>query len=75
MSLLAEAQALTKRAGACGVARLLGPLSESEQAEVHEALAAHVSARALSDAMRERGWVLNYQTITRHRAGVCSCKP
>lgn len=74
MSLLVEAQAHAKRGSSCGMAVLQSALSESERAELQEALdASTISARALADAMKARGWVINYQTITRHRARSCSC--
>lgn len=76
MSLLDEAKGLAKRPGtACGVALLVSRLSQSEQDELNEAMAAKdVSARAISDALRARGHDLNYQVVTRHRAEICSCR-
>lgn len=74
MSLLEEAQSLAKRpGGTCGVAVLVRGLSESERAELAEALASTVSARALSEALEGRGHPINQQTLQRHRTGVCSC--
>lgn len=75
MSLLDEAKGLAKRSGGtCGVTVLVSRLSQSEQDELHEALAADISARALSEALRARGHDINYQVITRHRAGNCACR-
>lgn len=75
MSLLAEAQELAKRpGGTCGVARLVRRLSESEQAELAEALASDVSARALCEALAKRGYEIGKHTIERHRAGACQCR-
>ena len=74
MSLLAEAQALASRAGGtCGVALLVRRLDETEQAELDEALASDVSANAIARALEHRGFKVNYQTISRHRGGRCSC--
>ena len=75
MSLLEEAQALAKRpGGTCGVALLVRRLGETEQAELDELLDADVSSRAAADALGRRGHSINYQTIQRHRSGVCSCR-
>ena len=75
MSLLTDAQALANRpGGTCGVALLVRRLSEQEQTELNEALDSHVSARAVSEALKARGHDLNYQTLTRHRAGTCACR-
>jgi hypothetical protein len=74
MSLLAEAQSLSTRPGStCGVAILVRRLSEAEQAELAEALSSDVSASAVSKALEQRGYDLNYQTIHRHRRGACRC--
>lgn len=73
-SLLEEAQAHAKRPGSvCGIALLARRLDESETAELHEALASEISASALAKALEARGFYVNYQTISRHRAGRCVC--
>ena len=75
MSLLDEAQALAKRpGGTCGVALLVRRLDENEQAELDELLDADVSSRAAAEALALRGHKMNYQTIQRHRSGVCTCR-
>lgn len=74
MSLLQEARTVAARpGGSCGIAVLTRRLSESEQVELAEALDSDVSASALSKALELRGHDLNYQTISRHRAGKCRC--
>ena len=81
MSLLTEAQALSRRpGGTCGVTLLVRRLSESEQAELHEAIWARddtdrwsVASQAISDALKERGHVLPRMTIDRHRRRECHC--
>ena len=74
MSLLTEALTVTTRAGGtCGVRRLMDRLSESEQAELREALTAPVQSKALSKALSNRGHDLPPQTIGRHRRGDCTC--
>lgn len=73
-SLLEEAQAFTKRPGTvCGVALLARRLDETEKAELDEAIASETSASAVSKALEARGFYVNYQTISRHRAGRCVC--
>lgn len=75
MSLLEEAQALAPRpGGVCGVALLVRRLGPEEQAEFAEAIASDVSASALSKALSARGYDVNYQTISRHRARRCTCR-
>lgn len=74
MTLLAEAQAAQGRIGGqCSVASLLERLDPTEQAELLEALNADVQAKALSRAMKDRGWDIAAQTIQRHRRGDCKC--
>lgn len=75
MSLLTEAQAIARRpGGTCGVSLLVRSLSESEQAELHEALMADsVSSKALAAALKLRGHNIAYNTIQRHRRRDCAC--
>ena len=73
-SLLDVALVLAKRPGAvCGIALLARRLDETELDELNEALAADVSAAAVSKALEARGYDVNYQSISRHRAGRCRC--
>jgi hypothetical protein len=74
MSLLTEALELAKPPSRpCGVFVLRAGLPESEQAELDEALRSRVSANALANALTLRKHAIGYQTIQRHRQGVCSC--
>lgn len=58
----------------CGVYRLYQQLSEPLQQELTEVLASGVSAGAIERALYRRGIKLGHQTISRHRAGSCSCR-
>lgn len=74
MSLLQEAQDFIRPTGVCGVKSLYERLDPTEQAEFTEALASHVPAAPLSQALARRGHNIGYQTISRHRRGECSCR-
>jgi hypothetical protein len=58
MSLLTEAQGLSRRpGGTCGM----------------EALASRVASEAIARALEQRGHHIKYQTVARHRRGACAC--
>lgn len=63
-------------ANKCGVARVYENMSEEDRKALRALLAAPpyiASAAAVSRELATAGYEVSYQTITRHRAGSCSC--
>jgi hypothetical protein len=74
MSLLDEAQNLTRRpGGTCGIAILKA--AYPDPAELEEAFASAVTSSALAFALKRRGYPISEHTIQRHRRGGCACEP
>lgn len=73
MALLDEAAALVAQVGPrCGIARL----KKSDPAlyeELEEALVSDLPSSAIAKALQARGSSVTYETVTRHRGGVCAC--
>ena len=64
-------------AGKCGVAKVYESMSEEDRKALRALVSAPVhiaSADAVSRELASAGFDVSYQTVTRHRAGTCSCE-
>jgi len=64
-------------ASKCGVAKVYESMSDEDRKALRALLSAPIhiaSAAAVSRELATANYEVSYQTITRHRAGTCSCE-
>lgn len=73
MGIMDDMQDEAVKAKPCKAARFIATLSEQDQLELQQVLAAEFSTQQILRVLTRRGAVLSHDALYKHRRGTCCC--